>query len=228
MARAATPSGAILVIGASLEAERIVHLIRQRPDPVPILGLLSLDAATEKVGRPVAGLSVLDTLENLGRYRDRIIGAVPAAAEAADREMILAALEREGIPALPLVHPQACTGHGVQVWPGAVVHAQAILDVGVRVGRGAVIGAGAILGAHTRVGDYVEVAAGAIAGSGVRIGERSRLGLGCRIVDGVLIGPEASVGPGALVTEDVAGGTAVQGTPARPVERARHPEADRA
>jgi len=226
MTRSATPSGAILVIGASLEAERIVHLIRQRADPIPILGLLSLDAAIEPVGRPVAGLSVLDTLENLGRYRDRIIGAVPAAADATDRETILAALEREGIAALPLVHPHACTGHGVQVWPGAVVHAQAILDVGVRVGRGAVIGAGAILGAHTRIGDYVEVSAGAIAGNSVRIGERSRLGIGCRIVDGVLIGPEASIGPGALVTGDVAGGTTVSATSARPVERARHPETD--
>ncbi len=221
-----TPSGAILIIGASLEAERIVHLIRQRPNPVSILGLIAFDPTTDRVGRPVAGLPVLDTIENLGRYRDRIIGAVPAASRAEDREMILATLEGEGIPALPLVHPQTCTGHGVQVWPGAVVHANAVLDVGVRVGRGAVIGCGAIIGARTRVGDYVEVAPGSVVGSAVRIGERAYLGLGCRVVDGVLIGPDSAIGPGSLVTKDVAGGTVVVGVPAEVVERIRHPEAD--
>jgi UDP-3-O-[3-hydroxymyristoyl] glucosamine N-acyltransferase len=226
MGAGATPSGAILVIGASLEAERIVHLIRTRAAPIPILGLIAVDPATERVGPTVAGLPVLDTIDNLSRYRDRIIGAVPAAAEAHVREAILAALVGAGIPALPLVHPHASTGHGVQVGPGAVVHTGAVLDIGVRVGRGAVIGAGAIIGPRTRVGDYAEVEAGVVVGRSVRIGERARLGIGCRVIDGVLLGPDSIAGPGSLVAEDLAGGAAVIGAPARPVERIRHPEAD--
>lgn len=223
MAPSNTPPGAILVIGASLDAERVVHMVRQLPDPPSILGLIAT-TPEEQVGTPVAGLPVLDTLENLGRYRERIVGAIPAAAEVEVRETVFATLEREGIPALPLVHPHSSIGHGTQVWPGAVVHANAVLDVGVRVGRGAVVGCGAVVGPRTRVGDYVDIGAGTIVGGGVRIGERARLGLGCRILDGVLVGPDAAVAPGSVVVADVVGQTMVAGSPAVLVRPTPHPE----
>ena len=225
---ASTPTGAILVIGASLEAERIVHLVRQLPDAPTILGFLTVDSTTEAEGHSLCDLPVLDTLDNLASYCDQVVGAVPAAENSMDRETVLAALVRAGIPALSMIHPSACLGPGTEIAEGAVIHANVTLDVGVRIGRGAVIGVGASLGVRTRVGDYVEVSQGCVIGSGVRLGERARIGLGARITDGVLIGPDAAVGAGSLVTRDVIGASTVHGNPAEPVARQRHPEVDNA
>ena len=46
-----TPPGGVLVIGASLEAERVVHLVRRLPDPLEILGLIAIDPATERAAQ---------------------------------------------------------------------------------------------------------------------------------------------------------------------------------
>ena len=225
---AAKSAESILVIGASLEAERIVHLVRELPDAPEIIGFLTVDITTEKVGGTVAELPIIDTLENLPNYVGKVAGAVLAAENTVDRETIIAALVRANIPARSLVHPKAHLGTGVEIADGAVIHAGATLDLNVRVGRGALIGVGVSLGARTRVGDYAEIAQGSVVGSNVRVGERARIGLGARITDGILIGPDAAVGAGSLVTRDVIGASAVIGNPAEPVVRRSHPEVDNA
>ena len=221
-----TPPGGVLVIGASLEAERVVHLVRRLPDPLEILGLIAIDPATERVGHPVAGHSVIDTFENVARFHGRVRGAIPASAEAGERETILAGLDAARIAPISLIHPQSCLAPEVTIRPGAIVHANAVLDVGVQIGRGAVIGCGAIIGPGSRVGDFAEVAPGTVVGRGVRIGERARLALGSRVVDGVLIGPDAAVAAGSLVQADLPRGAMVIGNPAQPMVRPRHPEVD--
>lgn len=222
------PSGPILIIGTGLEAERVIHLLRQLPAPPTILGLLRADPNGEPIGSPVCELPVLDTLENIGGYRDRIVGAVPAEEGVDLRESMIAALHREEIAALPVVHPNACLGPGVVLGPGAVVHSNATLDAGTRIGRGAMIGMGTTIGAGTRIGDSAVLEQSCAVGSRVRVGERARLALGSRVVDDLLIGPDAGVGPGSLVLQDVPASTAVFGNPASPVARARHPEVDHA
>ena len=51
-----TPTGAILVIGASLNAERVVHLVRQLHDPPTILGLIAVDRSVDRIGQSLAEL----------------------------------------------------------------------------------------------------------------------------------------------------------------------------
>ncbi len=220
------PTGAILVIGASLSAERVVHLVRQLPDSPTILGLIAVDRSVDRIGQSLAELPVLDYLEGLSRFRSGVVGAIPAGAEPAEQETIIAALTETGIPPLSVVHPTAWIGEDVSLSAGAVVDANASVDAGVRVGRGTVIGVGSIVGATGRIGDYAEVGPGVVIGPEARIGERVRLGLGSRVANGVMIGPDSVVAPGSLVVEDVPSASIMAGNPAKAVDRARHPEVD--
>jgi acetyltransferase-like isoleucine patch superfamily enzyme len=53
------------------------------------------------------------------------------------------------------------------------------------------------------------------------VGSGAVLGLGSLVRDHVEVGPEATVGMGAVVVADVAAGSVVAGSPARPLDVAR-------
>ncbi|MFN0059078.1 MAG: acetyltransferase [Planctomycetota bacterium] len=216
------PSEAIMIIvGASDHGQVVLDILRSQASPPRVLGFLDYGVAGSYVGRSVAGVLVLDTLQNAHRYREQVSGAVPAAGDCAVREAIAADLERAGIPMLVAVHPTAHVSESATLGPGAVVCAGAIVGVGARVGRAAIVNTGAIVDHHVRVGDYAHVAPRATLAGNVRVGERTWVGLGASVRQGILIGPDAMIGMGAVVIRDVEAGQTVAGVPARPIERQR-------
>lgn len=217
---------AILIIGASAEAERVIDLIGRLPAPAAVLGCLAVDPDSERPGTRVQGFTVLNTLENILLYHDRVMGAVLAVESVEDRERAIAAVLGARIPLLPLVDASATVGQDVRIGPGVMVHAQATVETGSRLGLGVRVGPGAILEVQSRIGDGCSIGSGAIIGSKARVGERVLIHRGAILAESVLVGPDAIVEPGSCVLCDIAQGERWSGSPARVVQPRPHPELD--
>lgn len=99
----------------------------------------------------------------------------------------------------------------------------------VEIGAGTLLGHGVQIfdnnshpvGADARAADWAAIRRtgdrSAIESAAVTIGERAWIGFGSFVLKGVSIGAGAVVGAGSVVTKDVAAGTAVAGSPARPL-----------
>lgn len=123
-----------------------------------------------------------------------------------------ARLQALGVPVLPrLAHrlamatAQISIGDPVIVHPGVyIIHGQVVIDGLVEIHPGAVIAPFVTIGLR----------AGVVQGATI---ERDvSLGTGAKVIGPVRIGAGASVGANAVVVDDVAPGTTVVGTPARP------------
>ncbi len=115
-----------------------------------------------------------------------------------------------------IVHARACVSPATLLDDGVFVAAGAVVGPGARVDRFAIINTGAVVEHDVELGPFAHVAPGAVIGGGARIGDGAHVGLGSRVRDHVSIGPNCLVGMGATVVRDVAPGTTVVGTPARP------------
>jgi serine O-acetyltransferase len=123
-----------------------------------------------------------------------------------------ARLQALGVPLLPrLAHRLAMTlaqlsiGDPVVVHPGIyVVHGQVVVDGIVEIHPGVVLAPFVTIG--LRAGDV----------RGATIEQNASIGTGAKVIGGVRIGAGAVVGANAVVVDDVAAGTTVVGSPARP------------
>jgi serine O-acetyltransferase len=124
-----------------------------------------------------------------------------------------ARLQALGVPILPrLAHmlamslAQVCIGDPVVIEPGIyIAHGQVVIDGIVTIKRGVAIFPWVTIG--LRGGDF----------QGPVIGRRVQIGTGAKIVGPVTVGDHARIGANAVVVDDVAPGTTVVGSPARPV-----------
>jgi len=116
-----------------------------------------------------------------------------------------------------LCHPAATVGGDVELGAGTVVTAGARVTTNVRLGRHVHLNLNSTVGHDCFIDNYVSVFPGATISGSVRIGEGATIGTGANVLPGVSIGEGAVVGAGAVVTRDVAPGTTVVGSPAKPV-----------
>jgi serine O-acetyltransferase len=124
-----------------------------------------------------------------------------------------ARLQALGVPLLPrLAHRVAMTsaqvsiGDPVVIEPGVyVVHGQIVIDGLVKIATGVTIGPFVTIG--LRWGNIV----------GPTIGRDVKIGTGAKVIGPITVGAGARIGANAVVVDDVAPGSTVAGSPARPI-----------
>jgi serine O-acetyltransferase len=124
-----------------------------------------------------------------------------------------ARLQALGVPILPrvahrlaMMTAQVCIGDPVVVDPGVyIAHGQVVIDGFVEVHSGVVIFPWVTIG--LRAGDF----------QGPTIARDVHIGTGAKVIGPVKVGAHARIGANSVVVDDVAEGTTVVGSPARPV-----------
>ncbi|MDP9482970.1 MAG: NeuD/PglB/VioB family sugar acetyltransferase [Chloroflexota bacterium] len=223
--RAVTPRP-LVVVGGGEHARVVIDAARTRPEAWQVLGLVDPGPATET--RRLLEVDHLgdddDFAAQLARLDDAlrpwcVLGFFGSDGTGARGR----AVERLGPAArwATVVHERAWVSPSAQVGEGSVVLAGAIVNAGAIIGRHAIVNSGAVVEHDVVLGDQVHVGPGAIIGGGSRAGSGAVLGLGSLVRDHVEVGTGATVGMGAVVLADVAPGTVVAGSPARPLDVAR-------
>jgi sugar O-acyltransferase (sialic acid O-acetyltransferase NeuD family) len=128
----------------------------------------------------------------------------------------LAALGHEPVS---LVHPRAIVGPLTEVGAGCLVSGGAHISSSVRLGAHVQVHYNATVGHDCVFGEGATVLPGANVAGAVRLERRATIGSGAIVLQGLTVGDGATVGAGAVVTKDVAPGSTVVGSPARPLER---------
>ena len=161
------------------------------------------------VGPVVRGLPV--------RHPDAVrIGTVlVAVADAATRVRLAGQLR--ALRTTTLLHPGAVLATDVRIGTDCLVNANVTLSCGVVLSDHCQVHYNASVGHDTVLDAAVTVLPGANVAGCVRLEAGAMIGSGAVVLQGLTVGRGARVGAGAVVTRDVAPGTVVVGSPARPV-----------
>lgn len=133
-------------------------------------------------------------------------------------------LEASGIVAqqwLVVRHPAAVLARSAAIGAGSFFAALSLTGPNASIGRGVIVNHGAVVDHDCRVGHFSHIAPRASLGGAVRVGDDVLVGAGAIVLPGVTIGDHAVIGAGAVVLGDVAPGSTVAGSPARPLNKRR-------
>jgi sugar O-acyltransferase (sialic acid O-acetyltransferase NeuD family) len=133
----------------------------------------------------------------------------------ADRITLHAALARNGLTALTVIHPTAYVAKATTIGLGCQVLAAATVAVGAQLGIQTIVNTKASVDHECLVGKGVHIAPGATLAGCVEVGDNVMIGMGAVVLPRLKIGAGSIIGAGSVVTRDVPAGTVSYGNPAR-------------
>ncbi len=157
-------------------------------------------------------------LEVTGCVDDLIAAGLDHVIAVGDPEIRRRLAERIGERARPVVlrDPSAVVGNDVRLGPGVMLYAASVCTTNVRIGAHSHLNCGVVVSHDCEIEEFVSLSPGVRLNGAVTVGAGAFLGTGAIVLPGRTIGQGAVVGAGAVVVDDVASGTTVVGTPARP------------
>ena len=131
------------------------------------------------------------------------------------RENILNQLEKNGLGAATLIHPNAIVASGVKIGSGTAVMAGAVINPETAVGRGCIINTGATVDHDNKLEDFVHVSVGSHLAGEVSVGKYTWIGAGATVSNGITVCGGCMIGAGAVVVKNIDKAGTYMGVPAR-------------
>ncbi len=132
------------------------------------------------------------------------------------RRRLAAILTERGLRPQTVVHPRAIVGPDTHLGEGVLILGGAHVSSSICIGDHSQVHYNATIGHDAVLDDLVTVYPGANVSGSVHLAEGTTVGSAAVVLQGRTVGRGGFVGAGAVVTRDVAVGTVVVGSPARP------------
>lgn len=169
-------------------------------------------------GNDVNGVKVYSYDEAVSRFKGNLEASM-GVGEPAVREKLFAKLEKDGIPAATLIHPDVFIpetteiGKGVTIQMGNFISCNAVIEDYVYIQPHCNIGHNDILKKGCMVSGFCNLA------GGVTVGEYTYLGISSCFKEGVSIGDYSIIGMASAVYKDIPDSVIAMGNPARPMKK---------
>ncbi|MEV0806085.1 NeuD/PglB/VioB family sugar acetyltransferase [Micromonospora sp. NPDC050200] len=124
-------------------------------------------------------------------------------------------IQRYGLPAATIVHPNAEIGPDCVFAEGLVAAGGARVTTNVTLGRHVHLNQNCAVGHDCTLGDYVSVNPLSAISGYCRLDEGVMVGTTAAVLQSLTVGRDATIGAGACVVRDVPEATVVKGVPAR-------------
>jgi sugar O-acyltransferase (sialic acid O-acetyltransferase NeuD family) len=218
----AAATHAVLIWGAGGHGRVVADVARAAG--VKVAGFIDRDAG--RIGTRV-GNTDAEVVAGEAAFLSRLTAGMPLPCGATvlalgvgdnrTRSACRAKLDPSALP--PLIHPSAVVSPSAVVGPGAVIMPRVVVNAGAVIGAGAIVNSAAVVEHDCVVGDDAHISPGAVLAGGARVGAGAWVGANATVLPLIEVGEWAVVGAGSTVTRNVAPGSTVVGTPARPLTR---------
>lgn len=212
----------VVILGAGGTGEDVVDLIAEINVDVPVYRCVGfLDDDPEKHGTAARGIPVLGELAAITSYPEAgVVDALGSPHSYRERPDVISRLQIDAERFVSVVHPTAVLSRAARLGPGSILYPFVMVGSGATLGRHVIALSHCAINHHAIIGDFTILASGVTVSGKARVGKACYLGAGCSLRDGVTIGDGSLVGMGSVVIDEVAPGTVVAGSPARPIRRA--------
>lgn len=206
----------IILVGGGGHCKSIIDTI-QSSNEFNIYGIVDLK---ENVGKKINNISIIDSDDNLYKYKGSIKNAFVCIGSVGDvsiRKRIYYTLIELGYNLPKIIDKTAVLAENVRIGDGTFIGKRAIVNSDSVIGENCIINSGAIIEHDCIVEDFVHVAPGAVICGGVHIGENSHIGANSTILQYKKVGENTIIGAGSVVTKNIAREKKAYGNPCREV-----------
>ena len=206
----------VIGLGAGGHAKVVVEILKLNNE-LEVRGLL--DECNDKVGKEVAGVSVIGNDALLPELfakgvRHACVG-VGSVGQGNRRIELYEKLRQLGFDVVQAIQPTAVISDSVEIGLGATIMAAVVINADARIGDNVIINTGAIVDHDCIIGNHAHIATGACLSGGVKVGDGTHIGAGAVIRQDINVGKNSVVGAGAVVVNDVPDNVVVMGVPAK-------------
>jgi sugar O-acyltransferase (sialic acid O-acetyltransferase NeuD family) len=207
----------IILLGGGGHCKSVIDTI-QDSKLYEIAGIIDLK---QNVGKDVNGVRILDSDDNLIKYKDigidKVFITIGSIGDISLRLRLYDLAQKIGFKMPTIIDNTAIVAKNVKVEKGTFIGKGVIININSTIGSSCIINSGSIIEHDCIINDFVHVASGATLCGGVTIGKNTHIGANSTVIQYKNIGENVMIGAGSVVIKDIESNLKAYGNPCKEV-----------